>query len=246
MIGVFPDTSEDPAVASSRLTGSALEEEIAFSNAVSESETSMFYLLQLVRIFPSAVLRRSVLLAMSHPLSQEARSILMLHMQSNGKSIAESRDRNTIMNLPESFNLSPNIFREGVKFSLRSCHQKLASLTVYVVQSALHGLMQDYRNGDAQSGPLCFEAYLRAINFLPPDTLSEGMFWASAAAAEESTVDYSSDLYRTQDLVSMAQLLQTKSHTEDTFPVDGFFAEFKEILKMPQNHCIAMLQVLSR
>lgn len=200
----------------------------------------MFYLLQLGRIFPSPSLRRAVVTALSHPISQESRSVLVMHLHQHkgvreaavdGGSVAE-------FSLPDDVVMDANLFRKGLQHCLQGSHhqQKVTTLVLYALHGILQALFQDFKNEDISQGAHSFEKFLIGSGVFPyhavaDQTTDTSNKWSEGISGDFLTVD---------ELVSLRRILQGSPRGIDLDPI---VSNFLSIVQAPQKYSLANLQV---
>jgi hypothetical protein len=147
-----------PKNSSKTLSFTAEEREEQDAVVLAMATTAMFYFLQMSKILSTPVFRHSILTAMCHPLSQEARNVLLLQLIDGGE--------NKIVPFSSSESVE-NPFKEALQYFLASDHQLAVLLIVYTYYTISTGWCEGDGSNDLQAQQAKL-SLLESIGFIPP------------------------------------------------------------------------------
>jgi hypothetical protein len=219
-------------------------------------DIAMFYLLQLGRIFPSQALRRAIIIALTHPVSQESRCIMSMHLHQQYRQ-NEQNSASFSWHLPSDVKLKANLFKLGLRGCLLQqlhqrhiqSYQKFATLTMYSIHGILQALFQDFKNAEVGTGALKFESFLIATGFLPNHPFVDLL--RSSSTHRSTIVGGEEDLLVEQclsgDFLTLSELILLRKplylqHNSPILDLEPLVQNILFIVQNPQQYSIANLQ----
>jgi hypothetical protein len=208
------------------------------------------------RIFPSPALRRAVIIALAHPVSQESRCILSMHLHQQYQA-NEQKSVSLSWHLPSEVALKANLFKQGLRGCLlqqphqqnTQSYQKFATLSMYSIHGILQTLFQDFKNADISTGALKLETFLIAAGFMPNQTFVDLLRFSSThsdtiVGGEEDLLSeqcLSGDFLTLSELILLRKPLYSQNQPL-SLDLEPLVQNFVFIVQHPQQYSIANLQ----